>query len=585
MFIEHYEHPKKENQIKNIMENNIISLRKIQKNEKVINKIKDSNILSFSLLEKNNLISLSSFKLSEKFKEYWNNEKNKYLLLLRYVNNEQEIISQYSIDKIELIKFILFQYNQLLNNDFNNYNDDNKNIIFLKNIFDDNIINKLIISLNEYNKLFDEKIKSTQYSINNEKNINNSIIKFTQEEIIIFNICKILIKLSVFSRDFSFLLSQNDKNLEIILTSLYYFQKKNQFISTNILILIYNLYLDDKNRILNKCNKLIPFIYENLNNYQNNPIENIIHIDFLFNLLEFLSLIINEKEFYLNQLNVNKFILLMINIYTNYANDSIKICSLKCLSNLFHCVKENTDIKINNLVIFIKSLLKNLNIELNSPFIFIKTLEIISSISYLFEIEEFYCEELLNEINQILISLILHKENIKIYYDKIQINCILDNISILLLNFCLSSKVCEYITQNTTIIKNVILILYNYSIELDTVKNLYDFINEFMDNIDNFMFLVLCNFLEIGILKNLDKYSNNKNDEIVLMILNLAIKALEFGKADEIEKNENHIEINFVQSFLDKKGFNDILNSIISLDYGNMECFILAKKIQEDFFL
>ena len=103
--------------------------------------------------------------------------------------------------------------------------------------------------------------------------------------------------------------------------------------------------------------------------------------------------------------------------------------------------------------------------------------------------------------------------------------------------------------------------------------------------IDNFMFLVLCNFLEIGILKNLDKYSNNKNDEIVLMILNLAIKALEFGKADEIEKNENHIEINFVQSFLDKKGFNDILNSIISLDYGNMECFILAKKIQEDFFL
>ena len=61
-------------------------------------------------------------------------------------------------------------------------------------------------------------------------------------------------------------------------------------------------------------------------------------------------------------------------------------------------------------------------------------------------------------------------------------------------NICFSYKVCNDITQNTSIIKNVILILYNYSLELNTVKNLYNFLNEFMDNIDNFIFLVLCNF-------------------------------------------------------------------------------------------
>ena len=102
-----------------------------------------------------------------------------------------------------------------------------------------------------------------------------------------------------------------------------------------------------------------------------------------------------------------------------------------------------------------------------------------------------------------------------------------------------------------------------------------------MDNIDNFIFLVLSNFLEIGIVKNLDKYIYNKNYEIILMILNLSYKALEFGN---IEKNQNISQINFVLSFLDKKGFNDKLNIIISPDFKNITCSNLAKRIQEDYF-
>ena len=152
------------------------------------------------------------------------------------------------------------------------------------------------------------------------------------------------------------------------------------------------------------------------------------------------------------------------------------------------------------------------------------------------------------------------------------------------MNICLSIKVCEYIIQNTSIIKNVILILYNYSLDLEITKNLYNLLNEFLDNIDNFMFLILCNFLEIGIIKSLDKYIYNKNYEIILIILNLAYKALEFGNINNNQNIENDSKLNFVHSFLDKKGFNDKLNLIISPDFGDMKCLFAAKRIQEEFF-
>ena len=565
MFIEKLEKEKKENQVRNIMVNNIITLRKIHKIEKSITKIKDSNILTFSSNEKNYLISsLSLSNLPNSFNEYWHNQKQKDIALFKCLNDEKEITLKYSIDKNNLIKFVLFQYHQIINNDLINNN--KENLDFIKNIFNINTINKLILLLFEYT---------------NEKNM-----KIKDNEIIIFNICKILIKLTAISADFSFLIIQNDINLQLIFSSLKYFQRKNQFISNNLLILIYNLYIDDENSILNKCDKLIPLILENLYNYQLDPIENIIQIDFLFNLMEFLSLLLNERTFhiYLNNQYINECINLAINIYQNYENDCIKLSSLKCLSCLLHCVDENANLKIKNLVSFIKSLLNNLNIEVNSPFIVVKTLEIISFISYIFEAEEFSSDELINEINLILISLVFHKGQIQGYYDKIKLNSIIENISIVLLNFCLSIKVCEYIIQNTSIIKNVILILYNYSLDLEITKNLYNLLNEFMDNIDNFMFLILCNFLEIVILKSLDKYIYNKNYEIILIILNLAYKALEFGNINNNQNIENNSKLNFVHSFLDKKGFNDKLNLIISPDFGDMKCLFAAKRIQEEFF-
>ena len=562
MFIEQIEKSKKENDVKNIMENNIIALRKIKKLQKSITTIKEmnNNLINLSSKEKKYLISSFSLKLSFEFIDYWNKNENKKNLFIKCLKDEKkEIQSKYLIDKFNLIKFILLQFHQIINDDMNN-----NNFECTKYIFDIEIINQLIFILYEY-------------TINS---INSKIIEYEDEEIIIFNICRILIKLTNLSSYFSFLILQNDMNLQLIFSSMKDFFKKNQCISCNLLLLIYNLYADDEDTILLKCDKLIPFILEALYNYQINPKENIILPNFLFNLLEFLTKLLNEKTFnkFFNDQKINNCILLTINIYKNYDDISIKKSSLKCLLCLFHCINGDYEIKIDKKS-FIKTFLPNLNIELNSPYLVINILEIISYMSFLYEIDDFSTDELIDEINQILISFVFHKEQIKMYYDKNEINIIIENISVILLNFCLSSKVAEYMTKNTTIMKNIILILNNYSLDTNIIQKLYNLIKDFMDNIDNFVHLIICNYLEIGIIKNLEKYLFNKKYEIILIILNHTYKSLEFGNI-----NQNILNINFVQSYLDKKGFNDILNIIISPDFGNLECSSLAKAIQQDYF-
>ena len=191
MFIEQIEKSKKENDVKNIMENNIIALRKIKKLQKSITTIKEmnNNLINLSSKEKKYLISSFSLKLSFEFIDYWNKNENKKNLFIKCLKDEKkEIQSKYLIDKFNLIKFILLQFHQIINDDMNN-----NNFECTKYIFDIEIINQLIFILYEY-------------TINS---INSKIIEYEDEEIIIFNICRILIKLTNLSSYFSFLILQN----------------------------------------------------------------------------------------------------------------------------------------------------------------------------------------------------------------------------------------------------------------------------------------------------------------------------------------------------------------------------------------
>ena len=108
-----------------------------------------------------------------------------------------------------------------------------------------------------------------------------------------------------------------------------------------------------------------------------------------------------------------------------------------------------------------------------------------------------------------------------------------------------------------------------------------------MDNKDDFIGLVLADFLDKGIINGLNKYIDLKCYNELLIILNFAYKSLEYGNIfikNNYQNKENN-NINFVQTFFDKKGFNDKLNIIISPDFGELKCSELAKKIQEDYFI
>ena len=287
--------------------------------------------------------------------------------------------------------------------------------------------------------------------------------------------------------------------------------------------------------------------------------------------------------------NNNKILSKIKNNSNSYSSNKKKNLASNSLYELPNNL--NNEHNIRNLKSFIDSLLPNLNIEKNEVFKVINSLEIISSFTYLFEIDDFTDINLINEINQLLIKIvkIINKEQNKINLGDKNLNYILELLSIILLNFCLSSKVCDYIIYNTSIHENIILIIYKFSPEISTLKNLFSFVNEFMDNEDNFMSLILADFLDIGIIKSLDKYLGIKNYEIVSIILNLACKSLDYGdlfkEKNNENKNENKNNINFVQYFFDKKGFNDKLNLISSPDFKNMKCSELAKYIQENFFL
>ena len=566
---------KEENKIKEIMQNNILTLRKKNLNKNNISKFKNNNISFYSPIEKNYFLTNFSYEITDALNKYYINLKNKNIFLYKSIINEEEIISKFSIDKNNLIKFILVQLDNYIEFMQKNYE---TNIENMKNFFDDNIINSLINKIYEYTN-------------------NNNIIKVINEsindnEIIIYNICKILSTLATISNYYTSLIINNGNNLQIIFLSLKYYNNINQILSIYLLIILYNCYLDDEIETLNKCNNLIPFILENLSNFHKSPTQNIIQSNLLLNYIEFLYKLLNEDLFniYMNNPYINNCISLMINIIENYDNDSIKITSIKCLSSLMHCIDEKNNLKFNNLRNVLNILLPYLNPEINDILIVIKTLDIISTLTYLYEIDNFVDDSLIEEINHILIYFVIHKEDNKLLFKELaynnKFNCIIEKIAVILLNCCLSKKIYDFILYDSSIIKNIIIIIYEYSIEISILKYLYNFLNEFMDNEDNFIGLILSNFLELVIVKSLDKYLEMRNYELILIVLDFVFKSLEYGNIfkEKNVTNNNNSKINFIQSYLDKKGFNDKLNLIASPDFGDMKCSEFSKKMQEIFF-
>ena len=71
---------------------------------------------------------------------------------------------------------------------------------------------------------------------------------------------------------------------------------------------------------------------------------------------------------------------------------------------------------------------------------------------------------------------------------------------------------------------------------------------------------------------------NNKNYEVIQQALDICLIMMK--ESSPLTNGNNNV----IKMYLEKKGFNDLLNVIIGADFGNMNCSEVAKSIQDGFF-
>ena len=89
----------------------------------------------------------------------------------------------------------------------------------------------------------------------------------------------------------------------------------------------------------------------------------------------------------------------------------------------------------------------------------------------------------------------------------------------------------------------------------------------------------MANFIDVGIVDVLKKNLSNKNYEVIQNVLDVCL--LMMKECNQFSAGKGN---NIIRMYLDKKGFNDILNVIAGVDFGNMNCSEIAKNIQDSFF-
>ena len=164
-------------------------------------------------------------------------------------------------------------------------------------------------------------------------------------------------------------------------------------------------------------------------------------------------------------------------------------------------------------------------------------------------------------------------------FTKKNINNILKKLSFVLSNALSFNNHEKYIINKTNIINNLVLCLKIYELENNTIKSIYEFLKEFTTSKDNCVKIILANFIDIGILDILNRNLSNKNFEIVHLALDMCLLMLKESSGLTSGKG------NVIAMYLEKKGFNEILNLIIGVDFGNILCSETAKNLQDNFFI
>ena len=289
-------------------------------------------------------------------------------------------------------------------------------------------------------------------------------------------------------------------------------------------------------------------------------------------------------------------IYLLLVICRDALDDNLKYDAHKALKKLLDIITtpEELDVSKFGLVEVVSTFLPHLKLESNNPKIVLYSLNILDKFSYLSDTSQLIKLDLINQIEQILLTIIDINENIKnpkpyyIYYSKEIISKMLGSISYIISNAMADyedenakNAWKEFIINETRIIDYFVSCLKIMDLDEDDLITIYDFFKDYLDGTlekEKFIKLILSNFLEIVLIENLKNNIINKNFEIIQAILELSLIMLQ--KAEKFSANQ----INFVKIYLEKKGFNEMLTNIEGMDFGNASNSEMARNIQEKFF-
>lgn len=483
------------------------------------------------------------------------NSQDKPAFLYEIISNLPNSIKN-STAELNIVKFIIVQ----CLNFYESQRENQDKLNILEKFFTNTIITKLI----------------------------NTMFIFKSENIIVYNISLLLLKITYYSSQITKLITLNTNNIENIFNCL---TDQDKDVNSNILNLIYNCYYEDEDNVNTKCNIGL-YVFGQLNNYSSNldkeQMKSLQKDDNLKILVSFLELLINKKTSQVYKtfdIEVrNNIIYLLLVLCQNVLEENFKLDSHNGLERMLSLAEpEDLDIDKFGICNINDLFLPHIKLESNSPEIVEKSMEIIEKFSYLCDVEVIIKNDFFVQFENILVIFndMDTNNNPKPFYRKFKkknINNIINSLAIILSNAITSEEHEKYIINNTNIIKYLVLCLKIYDLENETLKNIYDFFKDFIISKDNCVKVILDNFIDIAILYVLNNNLSKKNFEIIQSVLDVCLIMMKECSSLTPEKG------NVMKMYLEKKGFNEILTLIIGADFGNMNCYETAKNIQDNFF-
>ena len=498
-------------------------------------------------------LNQNSYDQSNQIVQKFFSTQDKLAFLYDIISNLSNTVKSSNLD-INLVKFVIVQ-------SFNYYESQKDNIELLQKFFTETILSNLI---------------EVMYTLKN-----NYLISY--------NISLLLIKLTFCSTRITKFITLNTNSLTQIFNCL---SEENLDVNSNILSLLYNCYFEDEDNVNTKINIGL-YVFGKLSNYGaelKSAMNQKIKIEEnLRNLVSFLELLINDKtsKVYKKQFDINSrnnIIHLLIVLCQQVFEENLKIDSHNALVKLLN-LAEPDDLDIEKFGVCNVSgvFLPHVKLETNPPEIVEKSMEILEKFSYLCDVEVLIDRDFLEQLDSILLCFNDMNNNVNpkpfyANYKKKNISSILNSLAITLNNAITFNDHKKFIINETNIVENLVGCLKIYDLENETIINIYGFFSEFVSNKDNCIKLILANFIDIGILDILNSYLSKKNYDVIKLALESCFLMLKESCSLTPGKP------NVVKMYLEKKGFNEILNLIVGADFGNSDCSEIAKNIQ-DFFM